>query len=1149
MLTDFLNPENFVGSYKKLCLDNRDRKNIAVFSMPLINRIYLTSILLGKSIFVVNDFVEEEKIYSYFKGFLGNKVVRLFDKDDMLLYKNSISLDSIFKRTSAIFKILTSNVKVVVLSLNALCQAVPSKAEFLSKVLDFKVGEEIELGGVIKKLVEMGYKREDFALQKGTFSVRGDILDIYSVSEDKPVRIELFGDEIEKIKFFDEETRRSIKEIESVKICPSGDIFLSEDEKKEALFKMNKQVFEEKNAERKDRMLEILEDINMNISSYNPSINNYLLGFTNKWNNSILSYFDNETTIVYNEPKALKDKMEVLVKDNEFRFKSLFNSGEVFSEHKNQVISFELIESEMESFKKISFQNILSSTRLFKEDAVYSFKEKELPSYQRNAEELITDLVNWQRNKYTVFFALKDTSELERLEEFLNEHDLVLNILKDKNDRVTSFNAIFCDIEKGFLLHDEKVVVIGYENIFKRQKKVLPRKKKSDVFFEIQIGDYAVHTKHGIGIFRGIKQIKISSVIKDFAVVEYKGGDLLYVPLDQMGELNKFQGGENVKLSKIGGIEFEKVKARAKASIKEMAIDLFALYKERKEQKGFCYSKDNELMREFEDSFEYEETPDQLRSIKEIKTDMENGKVMDRLLCGDVGFGKTEVAMRSSFKTVLDGKQVAFLCPTTILAEQHYNTFKARFKDFGVRIEVVNRFKTDKELKVILEQLKTHKLDIVCGTHRLLSSDVVFSDLGLLVIDEEQRFGVEHKEKIKVLKNNVNVLSMSATPIPRTLHMSLSGIRDISTIETPPLKRLPVQSYVLEETDSVIVDAIRKEVSRNGQVFLLYNRIESIDSFSFKVQELTGVRVATIHSKLPEKVLEDIVVKFYNHEYDVLVCTTIIENGIDLKNANTLIVIDADKLGLSQLYQLRGRVGRSDKLAYAYFMYKPYKSLSENSYKRLEAITEYTEFGSGFKIAMKDLEIRGFGNVLGKDQHGYMEKIGYDMYVKLLEDSVSELSGNVKTNVETEIEVNISAFIPNNYIENESERVRCYQDMSRIVNDEEMKEYIVGLTDIYGSVPDSINNVMLIAIAKNIASSLGITKVVINEKESFIELNDIKVLQNIELLSVLDGFKEKFFISGDKKPRIEFELKKYSVKQKLLIMKEILFKTLKRSKK
>lgn len=1149
MLADFLNPKNFIGKYKEVYLDNRDKKNIAAFSMPLINKVYLTTTLSGKVVFIVNDFIEEEKIFNYFKGFLRDKVVRLVEKDDMFLYKNSISLDSCFKRNTAIFKILTEDVKVVVLNINSLLQAVPEKKDFLNNILYFKKDEEISLSDTTRSLVNIGYKREDFASVKGTFSVRGDILDIFPINEDKPIRIELFGDEIEKIKFFDEETRRSLNEVSGIKIAPLVDICLTDKEKQDAIYSMNKQIFSEKESDRKERMLEIVDDINLNISSCNIAVNNYLLGFTKKCDNTILSYFDENTTIIYNSPKQLMDKIDTKKLDNEFRFKGLYASGEVFQEHKRQVIPFEKIQEESDRFKKISFANILSNTRLFQEDAVYSFKEKDLPSYQRNLEELVRDLKNWQINKYTIFFIVQNEDELNRLEEFLDENGLVLNILKNEQDRLTSINGIIDDIEKGFLLHDEKVVVIGYENVFKRQKKVLPRKKKSDVFFEINVDDYVVHTKHGIGIFKGIKQIKISNAIKDFAVVEYKGGDLLYVPLDQMSELNKFQGGENVKLSKIGGFEFEKVKARAKASIKEMAIDLFSLYKQRKEQKGFVYSKDNELMRDFEDAFEYTETPDQLRSINEIKADMESGKVMDRLLCGDVGFGKTEVAMRAAFKTVIDGKQVAFLCPTTILAEQHYNNFKERFKEFGVRIEVVNRFKSDKELNEILEKLKTHKVDVVCGTHRLLSKDVVFSDLGLLVVDEEQRFGVEHKERIKVLKNNVNVLSMSATPIPRTLHMSLSGIRDISTIETPPLKRLPVQSYVLEETDSVIVDAIRKEVARKGQVFLLYNRIQSINLFSEKIAEITGVKVATIHSKLPEKELEDIVIKFYNHEYDVLVCTTIIENGIDLKNANTLIVIDADKLGLSQLYQLRGRVGRSDKLAYAYFMYKPYKSLTENSYKRLEAITEYTEFGSGFKIAMKDLEIRGFGNVLGKDQHGYMEKIGYDMYVKLLENSVNELVGNVNTNVDVEIDVDISSFIPDNYITNESERVRCYQDMAKIKTDEEMKEYIDSLTDVYGKVSENIKNIMLIAIVKNMASSLGITKVLVKDKESYIELNDIKVLQNIEILTVLDSFKGKYYIGGDKKPRIEFSLMKYSNIQRLLIIKEILLKTIKRSKK
>ena len=674
------------------------------------------------------------------------------------------------------------------------------------------------------------------------------------------------------------------------------------------------------------------------------------------------------------------------------------------------------------------------------------------------------------------------------------------------------------ELDHGFILHDCKLAVVGSGDIFTKPVTKHIRRRRGDMFSAPEIGDYAVHEKHGVGRITGTKKIETGDGIKEYISIAYRGGDVLYVPVEQMDILSKYVGEGQPTLSKIGGADFERVKERVRASIKKLAFDLKLLYAERSEKKGYRFPENAAMMEEFENAFAYEETPDQLTSIEEIKADMCSDKVMDRLLCGDVGYGKTEVALRAIYLCVLGGKQAALMCPSTILSEQHYNTACERFREFGVRVEKLNRFRTAKEQEKTLQELKEGKIDLIVGTHRLLSDDVKFYDLGLLVLDEEQRFGVEHKEKIKNVKNTIDCLTMTATPIPRTLHMSLAGIRDISTINTPPTKRLPVQTYVVEETETLIRDAVVREITRGGQVFILYNRVESISAFTGKICEIVPeAKVTYAHGRMDKNTLEGNVFAFYKGEKNVLVTTTIIENGIDLPNANTIIVIDADRLGISQLYQLRGRVGRGSRLASAYFTFKPNKVMTSDAAERLKAIMQFTELGSGFKIAMRDLEIRGAGNVLGAEQHGHMDKVGYELYSKLLKE---ELTG--ESQFSAELDIHAEAYIPETYIESSAGRMDCYKQIAEIRSVEDYKRVLGSIEENYGPMPDEVLNLMIIAVLKSYAATFNIKKIVVDGQGGVLELPSVNSLRDARLTQTIEKYGKEVTLSMAKAPSLVF---------------------------
>ncbi|EKY27245.1 transcription-repair coupling factor [Clostridium celatum DSM 1785] len=788
-------------------------------------------------------------------------------------------------------------------------------------------------------------------------------------------------------------------------------------------------------------------------------------------------------------------------------------------------------------------------------------KQTSLSNYNGQFDLLVNDIKERKEKGYKTLILAGTRTRGERLVKTLRDME-VESVYKDNVDSIEYGEAVitFGNLIKGFECPDFKVSVISDKEVFGEAKKVLPKKKnkkkgvgKITSFTELKPGDYVVHANHGIGVFKGIKQIDVAGNTRDYLDIVYDKGDKLYVPVDQLDLVQKYIGseGNTPKINKLGGTEWQKAKAKVRKSINEIAEDLVKLYATRAALKGYKYSKDTEWQKQFEDEFPYEETPDQLSSLEEIKKDMESDKPMDRLLCGDVGYGKTEVAIRAAFKAVMDGKQVAFLVPTTILAEQHYKNLTKRFSDFPVKIDMISRFRSTKEQRATLKALKEGNVDILIGTHRLVSKDIEFKDLGLLIVDEEQRFGVAQKEKIKNLKKNVDVLTLSATPIPRTLHMSLTGVRDISVIETPPEERYPIQTYVVEQNDQLIRDAILREMGRGGQVYFVYNRVESIEGMANYIRELVPeCKVGIIHGQMTEKELETEMMNFMNKEYDVLVCTTIIETGIDIPNVNTMIVNNADKMGLSQLYQLRGRVGRSNRIAYAYFIYTKDKVLTEIAEKRLKALKDFTELGSGFKIAMRDLEIRGAGNMMGSSQHGHMAAIGYDLYCRMLEDTVKLIKGEIdKEPIETTVDIKIDAYIPSSYIQDEIQKIEIYKKIAAIESLEEYQDIKEELEDRYSALPEAVYNLMDIAYIKSLAKELLIEEIKETPKEVRFKFQQgYKDFNNIYKI-LLKKYKENIILYFGDIPFFAIKLNTIKKEEAINFYKEILKELIENSHK
>ena len=1082
MLFDILKNQTVNKAFLNPCEEVRRGVPTAVFNVSFSHKCHFASLFGERVLLIVKDLFSLEKTKEEIESISGKKVVCLYPKDDVLVSRRAFMKQNLYKKISALCDI-KRGAEIIVTTPDALMQIFPKNLP----TVDIKKGDSFELDEVIKTLSFMGYKREDRAIYQGCFSVIGDVLEVFPINSDNPYRIDFFGDEVENIRLFDINVSKSIGNLESLFIPPATDVFISKEEKESLLKKLSTSVKNFTDKKAFDRAKEIQGEIVKNIDSLSGDCLSALLPVSESAKGSITDYIKEGTVVIFDEPKALSENAAASYKEHLERYENLLKGGEVFDFSKDQLCPFKDVISGLIGVKICSVSAFSAASDLISPIKIFSLKAGVPPKYRANFEELSSDVSRWIDSGYKVYIATETEKKARTLKDFFGGKKIPCAINEDIENEVSLITE---KLPTGFIYHESKSVVLGSGDVFLETTKEKTYKKRQDFFEPPAINDYAVHETHGIGLTRGVKRISSFDEEKDYVVLEYDGGDVLYVPVDRLDVLSKYVGGDKKpKLSKLGGKDFEKTKQKVLASIKELSIDLKALYAKRLLRQGFLF-KDGEEFKLFESDFPYPLTGDQQKAISDIKSDMCSKKVMDRLVCGDVGYGKTEVAFEAAFLAMMSNKQVCMIAPTTILTQQHYNTAVERFKNFGVNIGLLNRFKTKKEQKKILEDLACGKIDFIIGTHRLFGEDVKFKDLGLLILDEEQRFGVEHKEKIKTLKENVDTITLTATPIPRTLHMSLSGIRDISVINTPPKERIPVQTVVTEESEVLIADAIKREVSRGGQAFVLFNRVVGIESFAYKIKNLLpDVSFIVAHGQMQEEKLEKTVMDFYAGKYDVLISTTIIENGIDLPRANTIIVIDADNLGLSSLYQLKGRVGRSNKTAYAIFTFKRDKVLTENAYKRLSALMEFAEMGSGIKIAMRDLEIRGAGNVLGREQHGHMDKIGYELYSKLLREETGE-----EENHEIDADIKITAFIPDDYVGSSSGRMDIYKEIAEIKTDKDEEEVKRELISVYGKIPPETENLFLIVRIRRLSGLIGAISVKVGSgiaKLTFSKLSDL----------------------------------------------------------
>lgn len=1100
----------------------REQK-LSLFGVPAAQRPYLAAGLEGFCLYVAPDYLRARQVYEQVRYI--TRAAFLPPRAEVLGFYRVESPELRLGRLDALGAVAAGQADMLIVTVNSLCELFAPKERLLNSYIVLECGGKAATGEVTRALARSGYHRETLVTARGQFALRGDILDIFPVAGEA-VRVELFGSEVESIKYIDTENNRSYGTVlERISIPPAYEPVVELDDTGSLIARLEGLATDFKSdgagaaARRKEIVGEITEILTR---GYLDSPLDYIMHMGGCV--PITDYLPQGTAVVYDSVKAIYDNCNIVYREFFNRFESLLLSGEVLPASVNQYLNketvFERLSLPPGGYRLLAYQDITTDNKLFAPDSVEKVKGLPVERYSAKYPVLAKDINDWHANGYKVVIAGRDWDTAVNLKSVLNAEGAYLPVIKADGDTYMGAGGGIIDIEipNGFVSHDLRLVLLGtYDVLVKRSARI--KKGKREVFAAPEVGDYVVHYVHGIGRCEGITKLGGILGTKDYIVLSYQGGDKLYVPVEQTDQLSKFSGTE-ARLSKIGGAEFAKTKERVKSGVKKMAFDLIELYARREAQKGHAYNIDYEAMRSFEDRFPHAPTDDQLAAVAEIMSDMQSGKVMDRLLVGDVGFGKTEVALRAAFATILEGKQVAFLSPTTILSEQHYTTVRNRMGEWGIKSAALNRFRTGSEADKIIAGLRKGTINIVSGTHRLLSADVGFADLGLLILDEEQRFGVADKERIKRLREQVNVLSLSATPIPRTLHMSLSGIRDISTLEEPPAERLPVQTFVTELTDGLLSDAIGREVSRGGQVFVVFNRVEGIYQFAARIESLLpSVRVSIAHGAMKKETLERTVEDFYSAGADVLVCTTIIENGIDLPNANTLIVADSDRLGLSQLYQLRGRVGRSNRLAHAYFTYEPNKEVVGEAHKRLSTLMEFTEFGSGFKIAMRDLEIRGAGNVLGREQHGHIEKVGYDMYCRLIREAVTELKGGTsRSERECRVEIEADAYIPDGYMDNSAERMTFYSRVAAIRSSGDRLNLVEELKEVYGEVPKPVMGIINAGLAKGLGTLAGAELVRIDKTSALVEFYEITP----ELLDTARAMRQSCVLKMEKKPTIVF---------------------------
>ena len=964
---------------------------------------------------------------------------------------------------------------------------------YRDNIIHFKNSDIIDTEKLISKLVGIGYTRVPMIDGQGQFAVRGGIIDIFSYTDETPVRIELWDDEIDSIRFFDVESQRSVEKIQTYDVFPATEWILSEDEIDAGFEKVKDEVEKQLvtlGNDKKKKTQQEMDACNRLRHAYadferTRDYSKFILSFTDEIEGFTDYFPKDETVFVLDEPDRIMERMELISYEYEESMKNRLEGGYVVASQTKLMRPIAEVYKNMQSSRLMLLSSLDYKPKMLKPADYLRIDARSISSYNNSFEYLADDINKYKRTGYRVVLVCNSRTRAARIVADLEELGTQSYFSEDYDKEIMPGTVMvtYGNIHRGFEYPLIGFVIITENDIFtsrtrKKQKKKYEGRSIAG-FNELNVGDYVVHEMHGLGVYKGIEKITVEGVEKDYIKIEYAGNSNLYVLATQLDRLQKYAASDTEKkpkLNKLGSVEWNKTKAKVHGAVEEIAKDLVELYSIRQNQKGYAFGPDTVWQKEFEEMFPYEETDDQLNAIADTKADMESTRIMDRLICGDVGYGKTEVAIRAAFKAVQEGKQVAYLVPTTILAQQHFNTFEQRMKNFPLKVAQLSSFRTNKEIKETLADLKKGFVDVVIGTHRLLSKDVEFKDLGLLIIDEEQRFGVAHKEKIKKRKNNIDVLTLSATPIPRTLHMSLVGIRDMSVLEEPPVDRVPIQTFVTEHNDEMIREAINRELARGGQVYYVYNRVRSIDEAAAHIQELVPqANVAFAHGQMEKRELEKIMVDFINGDIDVLISTTIIETGMDISNVNTMIIEDADKFGLSQLYQLRGRVGRSNRTAYAFLLYRRDRMLTEVAEKRLSAIREFSDFGSGFKIAMKDLEIRGAGNVLGKSQHGHMAAVGYDLYCKMLNEAVNDLKGiKNEYSFETNVDLSVDAYIPSTYIKSEYQKLDIYKRIAAIESEEELSDMKDELVDRYGSLSTPAVNLLNIALIKSMAHKIGI---------------------------------------------------------------------------
>ena len=1055
---------------------------------------------------VTPNLLHAQRVYDDLVKLLGEELVHLYPAEELIAADVSFSGPELrAHRIDTLDHMANTGKGIYITPVAGMRKLLPSRKQWDASTLRVEDGEELDADQWLLKLVAMGYSRTTMVTAPGEFALRGGILDVYPLNFEHPVRIELFDTEVDSIRIFDAEDQRSLKKIASLCILPANELVLDKAQRSALADRIEEQLAftlkKTKADDTKELLLQYIQhDIDILRQGDIPDQAAKYASLVETQSASLADYFPGNGYVFFDELGRIQEMTETLEREEGEWIVSLLEEGK-FLQGVNLSYTFRELIGQMK--QKVTYLSLFVRTfPMVSVKKSIAFSSKPMQSFHGQMNLLKAEMERWVMGKFRVFVIAEGDERLRKVRSVLEDYGIEAEILTEST--AVQPGKVYLadgDLANGFEMSLQRFAVITDSELFKQQPKKKTRAQKLTnaerikSYSEIKPGDYIVHVHHGIGRYVGIETLEVKGVHKDYLHIVYKADDKLFVPVDQIDLIQKYIASEEKepKLHKMGGAEWKKTRAKVSKAVQDIADDLIKLYAEREALKGYAFSKEQDMQRQFESEFPYDETVDQLRSINEVKKDMEKERPMDRLICGDVGYGKTEVAIRAAFKAVLDGKQVAFLVPTTILAQQHFDTMSERFKDYPIEVGLMSRFRSKKQQAETVKGLKNGSVDVVVGTHRILSKDMHYKDLGLLIIDEEQRFGVTHKEKIKQMKTNVDVLTLTATPIPRTLHMSMIGVRDLSVIETPPANRFPVQSYVMEQNGALVREAIEREMARGGQAFYLYNRV---DDMTRKVEELQQLvpeaRIGYAHGQMSETELESIILGFLDGDYDVLVTTTIIETGIDIPNVNTLIVENADRMGLSQLYQLRGRVGRSSRVAYAYFMYQRDKVLTDVAEKRLMAIKEFTELGSGFKIAMRDLTIRGAGNLLGSQQHGFIDSVGFDLYSQMLEEAIEERQSGVKKEPVQEIEISldVDAYIPDSYISDGYQKIQMYKRVKGIDEAEEVTELQDELIDRFGDMPLETDRLLRIALMKVWGRQVGVESIKQNGKIISIKLSE-----------------------------------------------------------